>query len=385
MYDEETILLMTPGPVSFHPRVYRAMSRVGWHHRTPEFRKTMAECASMMKEVMRTKNDVYIIMGSGTAAMEAAIANLVAPGDAVLNLINGKFGERYGELTQAFGGKPVPLEVEWGKAIKPEMVDEALKKNPNIKFVTLVHNETSTGVLNPAPEIAKVVKDHGKVLIVDGVTSVGGDYVYPDKWGFDVLVTGTQKCLGCPVGLSMIMLSPKAWEIIEKRERIPTYYLSLKAYRKSFNKSADTPYTSSVSLVYALHEALSMILEEGCENRVQRHRLMAKATRNGMKALGLQLLAEKGYESNTLTAVKYPEGVEDGDFRKTMQKHGVLVAGGQAQLKGKIFRVAHMNITGEKEILLTLALAELTLKELGFSCEGGAAVSAAEQVFLRAK
>ncbi len=376
---------MTPGPVSFHPRVYRAMSRVGWHHRTPEFRKTMAECASMMKKIMQTKNDVYIIMGSGTAAMEAAIVNLVAPGDAVLNLINGKFGERCRELTEAFGGKPVPLEVEWGKAIKPEMVDAALEKNPNVKFVTLVHNETSTGVLNPAPEIAKVVKDRGKVLIVDGVTSVGGDYVYPDKWGFDVLVTGTQKCLGCPPGLSMIMLSPKALEIIEKREGIPTYYLSLKAYGKYFNKSADTPYTSSVSLVYALHEALSMIIEEGHENRVQRHRLMAKATRNGMKALGLQLLAEKGYESNTLTAVKYPGGVEDGDFRKTMQKHGVLVAGGQAQLKGKIFRVAHMNITGEKEILLTLALAELTLKELGFSCESGAAVSAAEQVFLKAK
>ncbi len=385
MYDEETTLLMTPGPVAFHPRVYRAMSRVGWHHRTPEFRKTTAECISMMKEVMQTKNDVYIIMGSGTAAMEAAVANLVSPGDAVLNLINGKFGERYGELTETFGGKSVSLKVEMGKAVKPEMVDDALEKNPDVKFVTLVHNETSTGVLNPAAEIAKVVKDHGKVLIVDGITSVGGDYVYPDKWGFDVLVTGTQKCLGCPVGLSAIMVSPKAWEIIEKREKIPSYYLSLKAYKKSLTKGGDTPYTASVSLVYALHEALKMILEEGYENRVQRHRLMAKATRNGMKALGLQLFAEKSYESNTLTAVKYPEGVEDGDFRKTMQKHGVLVAGGQAELKGKIFRVAHMNITGEKEILLTLALTELTLKELGFSCEGGAAVSAAEQVFLKAK
>ena len=384
-YDEETTLLMTPGPVSFHPRVYRALSRVEHHHRTPEFRKTFAECVSMMKEVMQTENDVFIITGSGTSAMEAAIANCVSPGDVVLNLVNGKFSERWGEITERFGGKLISLEVEWGKAIRPEMVADALDKNPDVKFVTFCHNETSTAVLNPAPEIAEVVREHDKILIVDGITSVGGDYVYPDKWNFDVLVTGSQKCLGCPPGLAMIMVGPKAWNVIDKREKTPTYYVNLQSYRKAFTKSADTPYTSAIPLIYALHESLSIMLEEGYKNRVKRHRLMAKAFRSGIEALGLQLFAEKGYESNTLTAVKYPSGIEDNAFRGTMQKHGVLVAGGQARLKGKIFRVAHMNITGEREILLTLAVTELTLKELGFKCEGGAGVSAAEEVFLRSR
>lgn len=382
-YDEENILLMTPGPVSFHPRVYRAMSRVEYHHRTPEYRKTFAECVSMMKEVMQTKNDVFIFAGSGTSAMEAAIANCVSNGDKVLNLINGKFSERWKEITETFGGKSIPLEVEWGKAIKPEMVGEALDRNPDVKFVTLCHNETSTAVLNPGQEVAKVVREHDKILIVDGITSVGGDYVYPDEWGFDILITGSQKCIGCPPGLGMIMVGPRAWDIIDKRERIPSYYLNIPSYKKEFEKGSDTPYTSSIPLVYGLHESLAMIVEEGYENRVKRHMRMAKAVRGGTKALGLQLLAEEGHESNTLTAIKYPEGVEDGVFRKTMRGHGVLIAGGQAHLKGKIFRVAHMNLTAEREILLTLAITELSLRELGFKCGKGVGVSAAEEVFLR--
>ena len=383
VYDEENVLLMTPGPVPFHPRVYQAMSRVVFHHRTPEYRKTFGECVSMMKEVMHTKNDVFIITGSGTAAMEAAIANCVSPGDKVLTLINGKFSERWIELTETFGGKPVRLEVEWGRAIKPEMVSEALEKEPDIKLVAICHNETSTAVLNPLQEIAEITKEHNKILVVDGITSVGGDYVYPDEWGVDILITGSQKCLGCSPGLGMIMVGPEAWEVINRRENIPSSYLNLPAYKKSFEKSSDSPYTSAISLVYGLHEALKMILEEGYENRVKRHRLMAKALRNGMEALGLQLLAEKGYESNTITATRYPDGVNDDAFRKAMQKHGILVAGGQAHLKGKIFRVAHMNIIAEREILLVLAMTNLVLRELGFKCQSGAGVGAAQDIFLR--
>ena len=383
VYDEENVLLMTPGPVLFHPRVYQAMSRVIFHHRTPEYRKTFRECVSMMKEVMQTNNDVFIITGSGTSAMEAAIANCVSPRDKVLNLVNGKFSERWTELTKTFGGEPIPLEVEWGKAIKPEMVSDALDKEPDIKFVTMCQNETSTAVLNPLPEIAKITEEHGAILIVDGITSVGGDYVYPDKWGVDILVTGSQKCLGCPPGLGMIMVGPKAWQIINKREKIPAYYLNLSDYKTSFEKSLDTPYTSAISLIYGLHEALKMIIEEGYENRVKRHRLIAKALRNGIEALGLQILAEKGYESNTITATRYPDGVDDTEFRGAMQKHGILVAGGQAHLKGKIFRVAHMNIIAEREILVALATAGLVLRELGFQCESGAGVAAAQEIFLK--
>lgn len=378
-------MLMTPGPVFFHPRVYRAMSRIEYHHRTPEYRKIFAECVSMMKGVMQTSNDVFVITGSGTSAMEAAIVNCVSPGDKVLTLVNGKFGERWREITECFGGNPISLEVEWGKAIKPKKVADALDKNPEVKFVTLCHNETSTAVLNPAPEIAEVVKERDKILIVDGITSVGGDYVYPDEWNFDILVTGAQKCIGCPPGLAMIMVSPLAWKVIEKRKTIPAYYVNLPHYKRAFTERSDTPYTSSIPLIYALHEALSLILEEGYENRVERHRLMAKAVRAGMKALDLALFAEEGFESNTLTAVKYPSGIEDNAFRKTMQKHGVLVAGGQAHLKGKIFRVAHMNLTGEKEVLLTLAVAEYTLKELGFDCEGEEGVSVVEEIFPKSR
>ncbi len=382
MYDEENVLLMTPGPIPFHPRVYQAMSRIVFHHRTPEYRKTFGECVSMMKEVMQTENDAFILTGSGTSAMEAALANCVSPGDKVLTLINGKFSERWAELTETFGGKPIPLEFEWGKAVQPEMVSEALDKEPDIKFVTICHNETSTAVLNPLPEIAKITKENGTILLVDGITSVGGDYVYPDKWGVDILFTGSQKCLGCPPGLGMIMVGPRAWEMINKRDRIPSYYLNLPAYKRSFEKNSEPPFTSAISLIYALHEALRMILEEGYENRVKRHRLMAEALRNGIEALGLQLLAEKRYESNTITAARYPDGVEDGAFRKAMQKHGVLVAGGQAHLKGKIFRVAHMNIIAEREILIVLAIIGLVLREIGLECESGTGVSAAQEIFL---
>jgi aspartate aminotransferase-like enzyme len=382
VYDEENILLMTPGPVPLHPRVYRAMSKVIIHHRTPEYRKIFVECISMMKETMQTKNDVFILAGSGTAAMDAAIANCVSPGDKVLNLMGGKFSERWAEITETFGAKSIPLRVEWGKAVKPEMVSDALDREPDIKFVTVCHNESSTAVLNPVQEIAKITNEHDKILLVDGITSVGGDYVYPDEWGIDILVTGSQKCLGCPPGLGMIMVGPRAWEIIDKRKSISSYYVKLSAYKKSLEKNSETPYTSAISLIYGLHEALTIILEEGYENRVKRHRLMAEATRRGMEALGLQLLAEKGYESNTITALKYPEGIDDSAFRSRMQKHGVLVAGGQNHLRGKIFRVAHMNIIAEREILLLLALTGLVLRELSFKCESEAGVSAAQEVFL---
>jgi aspartate aminotransferase-like enzyme len=383
VYEEKNTLLMTPGPVAFHPRIYEALSQVEYHHRTPEYRRILCECVSMIKKIIQTQNDVFFLTGSGTAAMDAAIANCISPGDAVLTLVNGKFGERFREIIERFSGKVISLEFERGNAIKPDMVVDALNENPEVKFVTVCHNETSTGVCNPVKKIAQVVKEHDKILIVDGVTSVGGDSVFADKWGFDILITGSQKCLGCPPGLGIIMVSSKAWKIINTREKIPSYYLNLKKYKDSWDKNMDTPYTSGIPLIYAMHVALSLILKEGIEARIQRHRLMAKAFRQGLMTLGLELLAEKGYESNTITAVKYPKRVDDNLFRKTMQRHGVLVAGGQDQLKGKIFRVAHMNLVGEREILLTLALIELSLKELGFDCTSGSGVAVAEEVLLK--
>ncbi|MHA1596151.1 MAG: pyridoxal-phosphate-dependent aminotransferase family protein [Candidatus Asgardarchaeia archaeon] len=385
-YKKELVLLMIPGPVPIHPRVYRAMMRPIYGHRTSEFRGLYDECVNLIKKLLKTDNDVFILAGSGTSVMDAAIANLVSPGDKVLNIINGKFGHRWKEITESYGGISIPLEFEWGKGVDVERVKEILEENPDIKFVTLTHNETSTGVLNPGEEIGRVVKEYGKLLIVDGITSVGGDYVYPDEWGFDVLVTGSQKCLGAPPGLGIIMLNERAWEVIDKRDEIRSYYLNMKNYKRSYEKNrGDAPFTASVSLIYALKESLDMIFEEGFENRVKRHRKMAKMMREAMTSLGLELLAERGFESNTLTAVKYPKGVEDKEFRESMLKHGVMVAGGQNRLKGKIFRVAHMNLISEREVLTTVATVELVLKELGYHVELGSGVRAAQEAFLRGR
>jgi aspartate aminotransferase-like enzyme len=224
--------------------------------------------------------------------MDAAIANLVSPGEKVLNVIQGKFSERWKDITEAYGGIPVVLDVEWGKALREQPLIDMLESDENIKYITICHNETSTGILNPAEKIGQIARDYNKILIVDGVTSVGGDFVYPDKWNFDILVTGSQKCLGIPPGLGFIMVGPRAWEIINQRKFIPSYYLNLKSYKTSFEKDGDPPFTTSVPLIVAQNEALKMIFEEGLENRIKRHRRMAKATRIGAKALGLELFAE---------------------------------------------------------------------------------------------
>ncbi len=380
---KEDLLLAIPGPVPIAPSVYRAMIRPVIGHRTPQFRELNKQVHEMLKEIMCTKNDVFVLAGTGTLAMQASISNLVAPGDEVLNLVNGKFSSRFVEITETFGGKSIVYEVEDGKAIKSPDVEKALEENPNIKFVTMTLNETSTAILNPVWDIGKITRKQGKILIVDGVTAVGGDYVYADEWNIDVLVAGSQKCLGIPPGLSTIMVAPTAWEVINKRETIYDYYANLKKYKKSYEKGGDTPFTPAVTLVQGLHESLRLILEEGLENRVKRHRLMTKAVREGYKAMGLQLLAEEEYTSNTITAIKYPENIEDKEFRSKMEENGILVAGGQEKVKGKIFRIASMNLCTQREVLTILATSEIILKELGYDLELGSGTIAAEKILLK--
>ena len=381
MVDHNTMLLMIPGPVQTHPRINEVMARPIIGHRTPEFIKIYGETLALLKKLLDTKNDIYIITGSSTAAMDSAIANLVSPGDKVLNVIQGKFSERWKELTDAYGGKSIVLDVEWGKALRSDALIDILTKEKDIKFITICHNETSTGVINPGEEIGKIAREYGKILIVDGVTSVGGDYVYPDKWNFDILVTGSQKCLGIPPGLGIIMIGERAWEIINKRKFIPSYYLNLPLYKQSYEKDGDPPFTSSVPLVIALNESLKMIFEEGFENRVKRHHRMAKATRIGVKSLGLELFAEDEFASNTVTAVKVPPKIKDKDLLNHIKQLGVLLAGGQDQVKGKIIRIAHMNMVQEKDILMTFSAIEIALQKLGFTFKLGSGVAAIEQFF----
>ena len=317
--------------------------------------------------------------------MEAAIANLISPGDSVLTIIQGKFSERWLELVKVYKGNPIELHIEWGKAVLPDDIKPILEKNKDIKFICFCHNETSTGVLNPGKEIGKIAREYGKILIADCVTSAGGDYVFPDEFNFDIAVSGSQKCIGIPPGLGMISLNQRAWNIINNRKDIIAYYFDLRKYRDNYQKNLETPFTPAISLFYALQEALTMIFEEGFEERVKRHRLMGKALRAGIKALGLKLFADENYASNTVTSVSYPPTINDSEFRKKVKEYGILISGGQDKVKGKIFRIAHMNMCDKKDILMILSIIELCLKELNYPLDHGSGVAAAQNIFLNNK
>ncbi|MFX1491918.1 MAG: pyridoxal-phosphate-dependent aminotransferase family protein [Promethearchaeota archaeon] len=386
MYDEELTTLMIPGPVPVHPRVYRAMSRVLYGHRTKEYQTTYKETVALLQRLLHTEQDVLIFAGSGTAAMEAAIANAIEPGEKVLNVVNGKFSERWSELTTAFGAQSLVQEFAYGQAAEPEAIRESLASDQSIRVVTICHNETSTGVLNPAKEIGQIVRDYDRLFIVDGITSVGGDYVYPDKWNFDLLVTGSQKCLGVPPGLGMIWVGPRAWKKIEARkQRNPTYYLDLLKAKKRYDGFGDSPFTSAISLMYGLHESLTIMFEEGYEQRIERHHRLGRITRAGYLGMGLDLLADPAYYSNTVTAVKYPSGITDKEFRAQVRNLGILIAGGQGPVKGKIWRTNHMNICTERDVLATIAIIEIVLKRLGYEVPIGSGVLAAQEQLLKEK
>lgn len=386
MYDEELTTLMIPGPVPVHPRVYRAMSRVLYGHRTKEYQTTYKETVALLQRLLHTEQDVLIFAGSGTAAMEAAIANAIEPGEKVLNVVNGKFSERWSELTTAFGAQSLVQEFAYGQAAEPEAIRESLASDQSIRVVTICHNETSTGVLNPAKEIGQIVRDYDRLFIVDGITSVGGDYVYPDKWNFDLLVTGSQKCLGVPPGLGMIWVGPRAWKKIEARkQRNPTYYLDLLKAKKRYDGFGDSPFTSAISLIYGLHESLTIMFEEGYEQRIERHHRLGRITRAGYLGMGLDLLADPAYYSNTVTAVKYPSGITDKEFRAQVRNLGILIAGGQGPVKGKIWRTNHMNICTERDVLATIAIIEIVLKRLGYEVPIGSGVLAAQEQLLKEK
>ena len=366
----DDVLLMLPGPTTVHPRVLNAMSQAVVNHRSAKYGEILTETSELMADVFQTKNQAYLLTGSGTAAMEAAVSNVLNPGEKVLNVVGGKFGERFMKIAKAHGIDAKELAVEWGTAVTPEAVKEALDADEDIEAVTVVHNETSTGVAAPIEAIGKVMKDYDALYIVDTVSSLGGDEVKVDDFGIDVCVTGSQKCLAAPPGMAAITLSDDAWSKVENVT--PNgFYLDMKAYKKSGDKNPpETPYTPSVSLTYAMNEALKMIKEEGLDNRVARHHKAAQASVDAVKALGLEL------SSATVTAVKMPEGITDSEFRGTTRdKYGVELAGGQDHLKGNIFRIGHMGNISYKELLQTFGAIGMTLKEFGIIDEPGAGVA----------
>lgn len=372
----DDILLMLPGPTTVHPRVLNAMSQAVVNHRSAKYGEILTETSELMADVFQTKNQAYLLTGSGTAAMEAAVSNVLNPGEKVLNVVGGKFGERFMKIAKAHGIDAKELAVEWGTAVTPEAVKEALDADEDIEAVTVVHNETSTGVAAPIEAIGKVMKDYDALYIVDTVSSLGGDEVKVDDFGIDVCVTGSQKCLAAPPGMAAITLSDDAWSKVENVT--PNgFYLDMKAYKKSGDKNPpETPYTPSVSLTYAMNEALKMIKEEGLDNRVARHHKAAQASVDAVKALGLELFADPEVSSATVTAVKMPEGITDSEFRGTTRdKYGVELAGGQDHLKGNIFRIGHMGNISYKELLQTFGAIGMTLKEFGIIDEPGAGVA----------
>ena len=375
-----TKLLMIPGPTMVPSTVLTSMANPIIGHRTGDYGDLLVDTTEKMKKVFQTENDTYLLTGSGTAAMDMAISNTVDKGDKVLNIVNGNFGDRFYKISKIYAGagdNVIKLENEWGDCAEPEAVKEILEQNPDIKVVTVVHNETSTGVKNPIEEIGNVVKDYNALYIVDTVSSLGGDYVNVDKFNIDICVTGSQKCIAAPPGMAAICISNKAWEVINKTET-KSFYLDAKTYKDKYDNKVQTPFTPSVTLTYAMNEALDIVLEEGLENRYKRHEKLAKATIAGFKAMGLELFATERSRSVTVTSVKYPENISDKDFRGIMSdKFGISLAGGQAHLAGKIFRMGHMGICKEYHLLGTLGAIEIALNELGFKAEGG--VNAAKE------
>lgn len=373
------IRLFTPGPCAVPEEVLLEMARPFEHHRTDWFKGFMKDATDKLKTVMQTKNECIIITGSGTAAGEAAIVGCSPPGSKMLTIEGGKFGQRWGEIAEQYGIPVYRHEIEWGTAIDPRWVADYLKKDPDITAVMLTHSETSTGTLCDLEAIGKIVSQAGKLLLVDGITSVGALPVKPDEWGVDVLLTGAQKSLMLPPGLGFLSVSEKAWSVIEGNKSQHAYYLNLIKARKSGAKN-DTPFTPAHLMIRGLCKALEMLVEEGMENVWKRVAAMAAATRSAGAAIGLKVFSKR--PSDSVTAFTCPAGVTVKDIRGLLkEKYGIQSAGGQEHLKGKIFRLGHMGYVDEMDTVVAIAALEQVLYKLGHKFELGAGVTAAQKVF----
>ncbi len=373
--------LLTPGPTPLPPEVLKALASPIIHHRTPQFQAVLKEATEGLKYVFQTKNDCFILASSGTGAMEAAVANLLSPADVAVTIQGGKFGERWTELCKAYGIIPEVIDVEWGEAVNPQEIEKKLKANPKIKAVFTTLCETSTGVTNDIEAIGKLIKNYDSVLVVDAISGLGAIDLKTDDWSADVVVSGSQKGLMLPPGLGFISASTKAWKLIENTKS-PRYYFDLRKAKKAIDKT-DTPFTPAISLIIALNQSLGMIKEDGLENVFLRHRKMAEATRQAVKAIGLELFAPEA-SSDVVTAVKVPGNIDGEKLVKTMRdNYCVTIAGGQDELKGKVFRIAHMGYIEEFDIIVGISCLEKVLHQMGYKFNLGEGIKAAEEVFLK--
>ncbi|MBN2831087.1 MAG: alanine--glyoxylate aminotransferase family protein [Candidatus Omnitrophica bacterium] len=373
--------LLTPGPTPLPPQVLEAMSRPIIHHRTPQFQAVLKEATEGLKYIYQTRNDVFILASSGTGAMEASAVNILSPGDTALVIQGGKFGERWTEICKAYAINTEIINVEWGKAVNPLDIENKLKSNPEIKAVFTTLCETSTGVASNIEAIGKMVKGTDAVLVVDAISGLGAIDLKTDDWGADMVVSGSQKGLMLPPGLGFISVSPKAFKLIEA-SKSPRYYFDLRKAKKALDKT-DTPFTPAITLVIALNEVLKMMKQDGLEAIFLRHKTMADATRAAVKSLGLKLFAPEA-GSDVVTAVCVPEAIDGEKLVKTMRDtYGVTIAGGQDELKGKVFRIAHMGFIEEFDIITGISCLEKVLTQMGYKFALGTGVKAAEEIFLK--
>ncbi len=372
--------LLAPGPVPVPPRALLAMAKPVMHHRLPEFSAILEKIRDDLRYLFQTQGDVLFFASSGTGAMEACVANLFSPGEKVIVVRGGKFGERWGELAETYGLEPVYVDVPWGEAVSPETIAQTLEENPETKGVLIQAHETSTGVKHPVAEIAALTREKDVLLVVDAISALG---VYPlpfDELGIDAMVAGSQKSLALPPGLSFVALSEKAWARAEAGKS-PRYYFDFRREKKALAKQT-TAFTPAVSLLYGLSEVLSRIREVGLETLFAHYARLSGACRAGVKALGLELFAKEPCEA--LTIVKVPKDVDGARLMKLMrEKYRVTMAGGQAKLKGKVVRIAHLGYQGPLDVITALATLEMALNELGHSVELGAGVAAAQKYFLK--
>jgi alanine-glyoxylate transaminase/serine-glyoxylate transaminase/serine-pyruvate transaminase len=353
-------LLLGPGPSMVHPRVLRVMATPLIGHLDPQFVELMQEIQGLLRFVFETENQMtFPVSGTGSAGMDACVANFVEPGTRVLVCINGYFGERLFDMAQRYGGKVSRIDRPWGEAFTAQEIKAALEKSP-ADLVMIVMAETSTGVLQPLKEIAQVVHAQGGLFLVDCVTSLGGMPVKIDETGIDIAYSGTQKCLSCPPGLSPVTVGPRAVEVLKNRKTpVPTWYLDFTLLLKYWGSERTYHHTAPISMCYALREALRLIQEEGLEARYQRHQQMANLFYESLAEIGLEPLVEPQYRLPSLTTVKVPQGVEEAQVRnRLLDEYNIEISGGLGSLKGKVWRIGLMGYSASREniLLLTSAL-----------------------------
>lgn len=367
--------LLAPGPTAIPPEVLLKMAEPILHHRNPLFEEVVAEVRENLKYLFSTKNEVLIFASSGTGAMEGAITNMLSAGDKAICVQSGKFGERWSNICKAYGVEAINIDLPWGDDLDPALVEKTIKANPGVKAVYMQATETSTGAMFPVKEVAAIVKNYPETLmVVDGITGVGVFELPQDAWNIDILVAGSQKALMLPPGLAFAGVSDKAWEF-SKKSKLPRFYFNWTKELTNLQKN-QTNFTPAISLIVGLRESLRIIKEEGLENVFKRINTLAYATREGAKALGLKVFAKT--PSPAVTAIMAPEGIDGQAIYKTLwKKYGVTGAGGQDQLKGKIFRIATLGYADKYDVITAVAALEFTLRDLGYKFDMGKGVAKA--------